>query len=48
MLIIEILVTIAIITFAALGLYKNIKKKASGKCDCGCCSNHCSKYNSSN
>ncbi|NMM65004.1 FeoB-associated Cys-rich membrane protein [Clostridium sp. P21] len=41
---IEILVTVILVSFAAYILYKNIKKKASGNCDCGCCSNHCSHY----
>lgn len=41
---IEILVTIILAAFAAHILYKNIKKKASGGCDCGSCSSHCAHY----
>lgn len=28
--------------------YKNLKKKAQGKCDCGSCSSHCPNYKDSN
>ena len=44
MIIIEILVTAAIVIIALRILYKNIKKKASGQCDCSSCSAHCLKY----
>ena len=37
----EVIVTIIIASVAVYILYKNIKKKSSGKCDCGSCSNHC-------
>ncbi|EET86012.1 conserved hypothetical protein [Clostridium carboxidivorans P7] len=42
---IEILVTVVLVAFAARILYKNIKKKSSGGCDCGSCSSHCAHYN---
>ncbi|MGE5628803.1 MAG: FeoB-associated Cys-rich membrane protein [Solirubrobacterales bacterium] len=44
---IEITVTIIILSLAVFILYKNIKKKASGECDCdscGNCSSHCPNY----
>jgi len=41
---IEIIVTLIIFSLAALVFYNNIKKKASGKCDCGSCSSHCPNY----
>jgi ferrous iron transport protein B len=43
----EITITIIIFALAAVILYRNIKKKASGKCDCGSCgscSSHCPNY----
>jgi len=40
----EILVTVMIFAAAGFIMYKNIKKKASGKCDCGSCSSHCPNY----
>jgi ferrous iron transport protein B len=42
----QIIITVAIIAFAVYLLYKNVKKKASGQCDCGSCSSHCSNYKS--
>ncbi|MDP4143024.1 MAG: FeoB-associated Cys-rich membrane protein [Bacillota bacterium] len=39
---VEIIVTLLIAISAAYFLYKNIKKKASGSCDCGHCSKSCS------
>ena len=45
MLIVEILVTALIVIVAARILYKSIKRKAAGQCDCGNCSGHCSQYN---
>ena len=44
MIIIEILITVTILIIASRILYKSIKKKASGECDCGSCSAHCPKY----
>lgn len=41
---IEILVTIVLVAFASHILYKNIKKKSSGGCDCSSCSSHCGNY----
>lgn len=41
---IEILIAIILAASAAYILYKNIKKKASGNCDCGSCSSHCAHY----
>ena len=40
----EILITIILVASAAFILFKNIKKKASGKCDCGSCSSRCPNY----
>jgi len=45
MIVIEILVTVVIVIIACRTLYKSIKKKASGQCECGSCSAHCPKYN---
>jgi len=42
--IIEILVTALIVIIASRILYKSIKKKAAGQCDCGGCSAHCPNY----
>lgn len=42
--IIEIIITAALVVIAALILYKNIKKSASGKCNCGSCSSSCPKF----
>ena len=42
--VIEIIVTLTIVTTAAYILYKNMKKKGIGQCDCGSCSSHCPKY----
>lgn len=41
---VEILITIAIVTFAVVILVKSAKKKASGQCDCGSCSSQCPMY----
>jgi len=38
---IEILITTALIGTAGYILYKKIKEKAAGKCDCSSCSSHC-------
>lgn len=40
----EILITLILVAVSAFILYKNIKKKASGNCDCGSCSTHCPNY----
>ncbi|AYD40378.1 FeoB-associated Cys-rich membrane protein [Clostridium fermenticellae] len=42
----EILITIILAVSAIYILYKNLKKQASGKCDCncGCCSSKCKNY----
>lgn len=42
----QVIITVGIIAFAIYLLAKNIKKKASGQCDCGSCSSHCSNYKS--
>ncbi|MBC8062472.1 MAG: FeoB-associated Cys-rich membrane protein [Clostridiaceae bacterium] len=42
--IIEIFVTVAIVIIASRILYKSIKKKSVGQCDCGGCSTHCPNY----
>lgn len=44
MIIIEIIVTAAIVIIASRILYKSIKKKAAGQCECGSCSSHCPNY----
>lgn len=44
MIVIEILVTAVIIVIAFRILYKSIKRKASGQCECGSCSTPCPKY----
>lgn len=41
---IEIIVTVLIVFAAGFMLYRSIKKKASGECECGSCSSHCPKY----
>ncbi|MFD3156343.1 FeoB-associated Cys-rich membrane protein [Haloimpatiens sp. FM7330] len=41
---VEILITVIIISAASYFLYKNIKSKASGKCNCSNCSSHCTYY----
>jgi len=41
---VEILVTALIVIVAARILYKSIKRKAAGQCDCANCSGHCSQY----
>ena len=38
---IEIIATLVIFSLAAFILYKNIKNKADGKCDCSSCDRHC-------
>ena len=43
--IVEILVTAIIVIIASRILYKSIKKRAAGQCECGSCSAHCPKYN---
>jgi cytochrome bd-type quinol oxidase subunit 2 len=40
----EISITIILAALAVYILYKNLKKQASGKCNCECCSNHCENY----
>ncbi|WP_084284219.1 FeoB-associated Cys-rich membrane protein [Clostridium lundense] len=40
----QIVITSVIVISAVYILYKNIKNKATGKCDCGSCSSHCSSY----
>lgn len=45
--ILEIIITSLIVIFAIFIFYKNLKKKASGKCDCGSCSSHCPNYKNS-
>lgn len=43
--IVEIIVTILIIAAALFLFVKSMKKKSSGQCDCGHCSESCSKLN---
>lgn len=45
---IEIIITAIIGICAVTIFYKNLKKKAQGKCDCGSCSSHCPNYKNSN
>jgi ferrous iron transport protein B len=43
--IIEIIITLLIVAVAAHIIYKNIKDKAQGKCECtSSCSHHCKNY----
>ena len=42
---VEIIVTAVIVAAAGYIFYKNLKKSASGKCNCGSCSSSCPKYN---
>ncbi|MBM7871117.1 ferrous iron transport protein B [Clostridium pascui] len=42
--IIQYIITAAIVGSAVYILYKNIKNKGQGKCDCGSCSSHCPSY----
>lgn len=42
--IIEVIITVAIVAAAVFMLYKNLKKSASGKCNCGNCSSSCPKF----
>ena len=44
----EIIITIAIVASAVYLLYRNIKRKAEGKCDCGSCTSKCPKYDNKN
>lgn len=44
---IEVIITAVIVAGAAYIFYKNLKKKAQGKCDCGSCSSHCPNYKKS-
>lgn len=41
----EIVITLIILCTAIAVLYKNIKKKKLGACNCGNCTSHCSNYN---
>jgi ferrous iron transport protein B len=41
---IEIIATVIIFSLAAFILYRSIKNKAAGKCDCSSCSCHCPNY----
>lgn len=41
---IEILITVAIVGAGGYILYKKVKNTAQGKCDCGSCSSHCPMY----
>jgi ABC-type nickel/cobalt efflux system permease component RcnA len=41
---IEIIATVIIFSLAAFILYKNIRNKAAGKCDCSSCDRHCPNY----
>lgn len=41
----EILITIVIVASAGVLLYRNLKRKSQGKCDCGSCNSKCPKYN---
>ncbi|MDI3311506.1 MAG: FeoB-associated Cys-rich membrane protein [Thermoanaerobacterium sp.] len=42
--IIEVIVTVAIVATAVFILYKNLKKSTSGQCNCGSCSSSCPKF----
>ncbi|WP_102401028.1 FeoB-associated Cys-rich membrane protein [Haloimpatiens massiliensis] len=40
----EILITLLLVSIAFYFLYKTIRNKAKGKCDCSSCSSHCPYY----
>lgn len=40
----EIFITVIIVAAAVFILYKNIKNKKNGGCNCGSCSSHCPQY----
>lgn len=42
--VIQIIITAAIVGFAGYMLFKNLKNKAKGKCDCSCCTHKCPSY----
>ncbi|MDN5317932.1 MAG: hypothetical protein PWR08_2057 [Thermoanaerobacterium sp.] len=42
--IIEVIVTVAMVAAAVFMLYKNLKKSTSGQCNCGSCSSSCPKF----
>ncbi|KAA5806355.1 FeoB-associated Cys-rich membrane protein [Thermoanaerobacterium thermosaccharolyticum] len=42
--VVEIIITSAIVALAVFILYKNIKKSTSGQCNCGSCSSSCPKF----
>ena len=44
----ELILTSGIVILAIFILYKNIKRKSQGKCDCGSCSSHCPQYKKDN
>ncbi|GAA0738267.1 FeoB-associated Cys-rich membrane protein [Clostridium oceanicum] len=46
--VIEIIATIGIVALAFFIFIKNLKKKASGKCDCSSCTSKCARYNENN
>lgn len=41
---VEIIITAVILAAAGFIFFKNLKKSASGKCNCGSCSSTCPKY----
>ncbi|WP_291572456.1 FeoB-associated Cys-rich membrane protein [Clostridium sp. UBA4548] len=40
----EIIITVIILASAGVILYRNLKRKAQGKCECGSCNSKCPKY----
>lgn len=41
---VEVIITVFILGAAGLIFFKNVKKSAQGKCNCGSCSTSCPKY----
>ncbi|MFA6940003.1 MAG: FeoB-associated Cys-rich membrane protein [Clostridiaceae bacterium] len=40
----EIIITVLIILLSVYIIYRNIKNRSKGKCNCGSCSSHCPYY----
>lgn len=41
---VEVIITALILGAAGFIFYKDVKKSAQGKCNCGSCSTNCPKY----
>lgn len=40
----ELIITLVIVGFAAVVLYKSVNKSSKGGCNCGSCSSNCPSY----